>query len=267
MSDSDKAQVLPASRAISSDVMAQGERSRAHVAVSIVTISKDDAEGLELTVRSALTQTFADYEMIIVRSGTSQSARLPNDPRLVLVDVPARGISAAFNRGASLASGDWISFLNGGDTLVEPDSLQCLMAKRDDGIQMILSFAQVDGRSFTIPRRTLRNGKDSFLYASHQATLFHHSLFARFGLFSGAFRVRMDLDWLARLPPSTAFAFVDRVTVRFDASGVSASSVVRSSVEEVRILWRKPETRWRALEVAFMRLPFRVLRRAWRRTH
>lgn len=233
--------------------------------VSIVTISKDDPTGLEATVRSVMSQSFTEYELILVRSGKSKQADLPVDARIVVVDETARGISAAFNTGIARASGNWISFLNGGDQFIAADSLHLLTAGRNAGVKMVFSFARVDGHTFTIPRRALRYGKDTFLYASHQASLFHRGLFAEFGGFSDRLLIRMDLDWLSRLPSATPYAFVETATVRFDATGVSASNVVRSSIEEVKILWRSAKTRHLAVEVALLRLPFRVLRRIWRR--
>jgi len=179
--------------------------------------------------------------------------------------VPARGISSAFNSGVERACGEWVQFLNGGDRFLDVDSLHRLVARADSTIHMVLSFARVDGRSFTIPRRALRCGSDSFLYASHQATLFRRSLFAEYGPFAEEVRVRMDLEWLARLPSSSPFAFVEAETVHFDATGVSASNVVQGSLEEAKILWRTPDQRSRALAVVMLLLPFRVLRRAWRR--
>lgn len=238
---------------------------RAGASVSIITISKDDPTGVEATVRSVMTQSFMAYELILVLSGASKHAVLPVDSRIVVVDEPARGISAAFNAGIARASGSWLSFLNGGDVFIASDSLQLLAAGRSEDVKMILSFARVDGHTFTIPRSPLRWSRDPFLYASHQASLFHRALFAEFGDFSERFLIRMDLEWLSRLPSSTRFEFIEASTICFDATGVSASNVVRSSIEEVQILWRSAETRWRAVEVGLLRLPFRILRQVWRR--
>jgi glycosyltransferase involved in cell wall biosynthesis len=71
------------------------------VAVSIVTISKDDPAGLQATIESVLAQTFVDFELIVVRSGTSQSLVLPADSRILVIDEPARGISRAMNSGVA----------------------------------------------------------------------------------------------------------------------------------------------------------------------
>jgi glycosyltransferase involved in cell wall biosynthesis len=230
------------------------------IAVSIVTISKDDPEGLRATIDSVLSQSYGEFELVLVRSGSSQLLALPDDPRLVVQDEPARGISSAFNSGLVHASGEWVQFLNGGDVFVAPTALGDLIGATGGGVEMVLSFAKVQGLDQTIPRRALRPGKDGYHYASHQASLFRLALFERYGVFSTQTKIRMDLEWLTRLPPHIRYAFVDRQTVCFDASGVSSHMVVRSSLEEARILWRVPSMRWRAFEVLFLRLPFRALR-------
>lgn len=233
--------------------------------VSIITISKDDPHGLAATAASVLGQGFRDFEMIIVRSGSSQQCVLPADERLIVRDLPARGISNAFNEGIHAARGEWIQFLNGGDSYAKSDSLQVLVAHALAPIQFVGSFAKVEQRAFTIPRRRLRPSRDSFIYVSHQATLFRSVLFRQFGDFSPDIKIHMDLEWLTRLPRETSYAFVNEITVNFDPYGISATQVVSSSLEEAKILWQSPHYRARAPWVLMLLLPFRMLRRTYRR--
>lgn len=233
--------------------------------VSIVTISKDDPQGLQRSLESARRQSWQDFEHLLVLSGTSARADGIEGPGRRRVEEGRRGISHALNAGVGQARGEWVQFLNGGDAFSDPQSLQALVAAATPGVQMVCGFANVQGRGFTLPRKRLESGRDSFLYVSHQATLFRRELFERHGLFDGRWRIHMDLEWLCRLPPDTPFAFVDREVIDFDASGVSAQSVVRSSLEEIEILWRRPEHRLRALRVLALLLPFRLARREWRR--
>lgn len=233
--------------------------------ISIVTISKDDPLGLAATLASVSEQDFTDFEHIIVRSGESQQIMLPQGPHIVSVDVPARGISQALNTGVELARGQWIQFLNGGDCYASGQSLGHLAEEIDDKIQIISSFAQVLHRRFTIPRRRLRPERHSFLYISHQASLFRRDLFLKNGSFAPDIRIHMDLEWLTRLPPETPYIFVDKTTVLFDPFGVSATHVVNSSFEEAKILWKVKGCRARAWLVLFFLLPFRVVRREFRR--
>lgn len=236
--------------------------------VSIITISKDDPAGLGATIESVRAQSYSDYELIVVRSGSSQSLDLgAGDPRLVVIDQPARGISRAFNTGVERARGEWIQFLNGGDAFLDARALQDLAAACRNDVEMVLSFAMMKGRDSTIPREALSLSSRSFLYASHQASLFRRRLFERYGHFLPQFQVRMDLEWLFRLPADTQYAFIDRRTVEYDATGVSGSRFVRSAIEEIHVLWRTRELFGRAAYIGAIVLPYRLLRHVWRQYH
>jgi glycosyltransferase involved in cell wall biosynthesis len=233
--------------------------------LSVITISKDDPIGLERSLVSASEQSCRDFEHILVLAGSSCDVQLPNDPRLRVVLDGKPGISNSLNAGVQAAHGEWVQFLNGGDSFADAGSLQAMMDHAGTGVEMVCSFAKVLSRSFTIPRQPLQPGHGEFIYASHQASLYRKHLFDRHGLFDPRMRIHMDLEWLMRLPENLPYVFVDKETILFDPRGVSATRVVASSVEETRILWNARGYRVRALSVLFLRLPFRVIRREIRR--
>lgn len=233
--------------------------------LSIVTISKDDPIGLERSLASAAEQSYKDFEQILVLAGGSRDVHLPEDPRLRVVLDDNPGISNAMNAGVQAAAGEWVQFLNGGDTFADRESLQAMMDHAEPGVQMVCSFAKVLTRSFTIPRRPLRPGHGEFIYASHQASIYRKHLFERYGLLNPTMSIHMDLEWLIRLPKDLSYVFVEKETVLFDPHGVSATRVVASSIEEAQILWSARGHRMRVPEVLLLRLPFRIIRREVRR--
>lgn len=233
--------------------------------LSIITISKDDPIGLTNTLKSVASQTYSDFEHILVLSGRSRELTLPIDYRLRVLSDAEPGISNALNTGVQAARGEWVQFLNGGDSFVNPESLQCMIDQITKRVDMVCSFAKVLQRSFTIPRQKLRPGNDQFIYASHQASLFRRCLFNKYGLFDTKIHIHMDLEWLIRLPKDLNYIFVDKDTVYFDPHGISSTKVVVSSIEEAKILWGSRRHMHKALTVIFLKLPFRVFRREYRR--
>lgn len=78
------------------------------------------------TVQSVLSQTFSDFELIVVNDGSTDSSREIvagfDDKRIRIIDKPNGGISSARNTGIVSATREHIAFLDA-DDLWEPDFL------------------------------------------------------------------------------------------------------------------------------------------------
>ncbi len=87
---------------------------------SIITVCFQAEDVIRKTIESVKKQSFVDYEFIIV-DGKSTDRTLQiikeyeNDPRIKVVSEPDQGLYDAMNKGVSLASGEYLNFLNAGD--------------------------------------------------------------------------------------------------------------------------------------------------------
>jgi len=99
--------------------------------LSIVTICRNDAAGLARTLESTFAGQAAvdDWEQVVVDGASTDGSfavldKWKDDPRLGWhVSEPDKGIYHAMNKGAAHARGDWLLFLNAGDSLL-PDVLR-----------------------------------------------------------------------------------------------------------------------------------------------
>ena len=99
--------------------------------VSIITITFNAARTLQRTLDSVACQTYADIEHLII-DGASKDDTLAIAKRyqqqshheVVIQSEPDRGLYDAMNKGLQKATGDYLVFLNAGDTLYAPDTIE-----------------------------------------------------------------------------------------------------------------------------------------------
>jgi glycosyltransferase involved in cell wall biosynthesis len=235
--------------------------------LSIIVISKDDPGGLNRTLNSIASQTWQDFEVVLVVKGGSVGAGIPTTLQACTIVREQRGsgISAAFNEAIDVAAGRWINFLNGGDAYLSPDSLAQVAddMHRDDAV-LIACRARDESSGVMIPRAHSFRCRNIEL-VSHQASLFARALFARFGGYSTAYRIRMDFEWMLRMPDGLAVRWRDLTLVSFAGQGVSSIRPWRSCVEELRALREHRRGAQRIASLLLVYLPLRVLRAVWRR--
>jgi hypothetical protein len=113
-------------------------------AVSVVIALFNKGPFVAETVRSVLSQTMTDWEMIVVDNGSTddgpETVRRFADPRIRLISIEGRGPAVARNSGLRLATGEWVLFLDA-DDLIEPDFLseQLAVADTRPGADVIVS--------------------------------------------------------------------------------------------------------------------------------
>ena len=95
---------------------------------SIITVTYNPGEKLLPTVKSILDQTFTDFEIVIKDGGSKDSSldavRALGDDRIKIFEAPDKGIYDAMNEAVKLSLGEFVLFLNAGDTFYSGDVLE-----------------------------------------------------------------------------------------------------------------------------------------------
>lgn len=130
---------------------------------------------LEECLSSVMSQSFRDFEAIVVNDGSSDSSLeiakefATRDLRFKLITTPNRGVSAARNAGVDVASGDFITFLDADDCLF-PDALATLLgvARRHEADVVVSPV--VKNEAFELPpAKPLRVEEYDYPQAMRQA--------------------------------------------------------------------------------------------------
>lgn len=90
--------------------------------VSIIIPIFNLAQCVAKAIESCLKQTYHNIEIIIINDGSTDDSesvinKYTTDNRIKYYTQPNRGVSSARNKGVSLATGDYITFLDGDDML------------------------------------------------------------------------------------------------------------------------------------------------------
>jgi glycosyltransferase involved in cell wall biosynthesis len=166
---------------------------------SIIIPSYNSAETISASIKSVLSQSFINFEIIIIdgqsADDTVNIVSLFKSDKIQIISEPDKGIYDAMNKGIILAKGQWFYFLGSDDTLYD-DSIFDKVSnaiKRNPKTKIV--FGDVYTSDDTIERFT--NYQFTELLdrcINHQAIFYHHSLFAG-KLYSLEYKISSDWDF------------------------------------------------------------------------
>lgn len=96
--------------------------------ISVVTINRNNADGLEKTILSVINQTYDNIEYIIIDGASTDSSvdiiKKYEKHISYWVSEPDAGIYDAMNKSIEKAAGEWINFMNSGDIFANNNVLE-----------------------------------------------------------------------------------------------------------------------------------------------
>tara|TARA_B100000787_G_scaffold163703_1_gene145625 strand:+ start:46 stop:795 length:750 start_codon:yes stop_codon:yes gene_type:complete len=111
--------------------------------VTVITINYNDSDGLKTTIDSVVNQTYKNYQYLIIdgesTDGSIDVIKSYTQNEFDIVIKKDKGIYHAMNKGVSLASGEWLLFMNSGDVFLDKDSLSLAMNNTSDQIDVLYS--------------------------------------------------------------------------------------------------------------------------------
>lgn len=199
--------------------------------VSIITINFNNAAGLDKTIRSVLSQTYLDYEFIVIDGGSTDGSKEIIEAFSVQithwVSEPDKGIYNAMNKGIRQASGNYLHFLNSGDIYASDDVLENVFQDKIYSSRILRGIQICDCGTHQF--RWYNHGASEItlyhLYVDtlqHQATFIARSLFDQYGLYDENYKIASDWKFFLQVMiGGESTIFVDQEIVIFDMLGIS----------------------------------------------
>ena len=212
--------------------------------VSIITVVLNGAGTIEKCITSVLNQTYDNIEYIIIDGGSSDDTTNVIGKYCDNIDYaisePDSGIYNAFNKGISLASGDYIIVLNSDDWYAK-DAIALLVKgalRSGSDITHANVYTVFDNGSVnSIMKGWLHDG----LYTRgmpirHETMLTKKSVYERFGYYDEKYKIISDYDYLISLyTGGCSFKHINKELLYFRTSGVSHKDAANRFTERKMI--------------------------------
>ena len=203
--------------------------------LSIITINRNNAQGLKKTMQSVVSQTSNDLEYIVVDGASTDESvevikHFAEQRDIRWVSERDKGIYNAMNKGIGMAQGEYVMILNSGDYLASPQVVdemgKALVANnRPDILYGNMLKIWPDGK--TQRDRQLRDDYSLFDFyngtLNPDGTYIRRSLFAQYGPFDESLKICSDWAWMLKTVGMNGVKplHVDLDTLYFDMTGVS----------------------------------------------
>lgn len=219
--------------------------------LTVIIATYNAAEFLPRTLESLAVQPEIhsnEVEVIIV-DGASTDETLTvarSFPFISLtISEPDEGIYHAMNKGAHLASGRWIQFLNAGDAFTDSDSLRKALVALGRADEQLTPWAIAAARNLGGGKGTIRRIPNTphtwwrHAYGlqphCHQATWFRRSTFLDSGAHSLKYATAGDFDIILRFGMLCAPLTTSEVLVDYLGGGISERTASRSPYLQHRV--------------------------------
>lgn len=181
--------------------------------ISIITVTYNDAINLMWTLESVAKQTYPHIQYIVVDGAssdhTAELLEAYNESIDIVISERDRGIYDAMNKGLSLATGEYLCFMNAGDTFHDSETLERvfgqIVGKKPDVIYGETNLVNHD-RHFVRPRRLKSPKRLTYKSFKRGMLVCHQSFYPRRELapkYDLGYRFSSDFDWCIKILKQT----------------------------------------------------------------
>lgn len=200
---------------------------------SVVTVCRNEAMNIRVTCESILSQRYRDFEWIVIdgasTDGTLEILQEYDQQVDCLISEPDTGIYNAMNKGAALATGEYLIFMNGGDSFASVDALEYASeVPRAQVLYGDVYLGDLNGSMESYPD-VIQPGYMLRNMIPHQATFYQRTLFEAMGGYDESFEIAADYDLYARLfeVESVSHQHISHPLAVFDRGGISNNKQFR----------------------------------------
>jgi glycosyltransferase involved in cell wall biosynthesis len=227
--------------------------------ISVVTVTFNAEDYLEETLNSIHSQTFKDFEYIIVDGGSTDKtiSLIESCPRVdFFLSEKDSGVYDAMNKATLMARGQWIIFINAGDTFCDSNILSNISEYLDEKFDIIYGNINyknnLKNESFIIIPPSL----DRFSELNpipHQGAFIKKTLQETF-LYDLNYKLAADYDFFYRCyMGNRKFLYINQTIANYLAGGLSESDPTLARLETLKVVLNNADNIKDSLNSSFFR--------------
>lgn len=214
--------------------------------VSIITVVYNAADALRKTIESVAALKYQHLEYIIVDGGSDDGTRGVIEKNYLhvtqWVSEPDSGIYDAMNKGLAMTTGEYVWFLNAGDTIFDSYILQNIFGGKEQYADIYYGETVVvspSGKTLGLrrkrPSRKLRWTSFKFgMTVCHQSILVRRAVCVKYDL---GYRYSADFDWVIRILKQEVSVYnTRRIISVFELGGATTKNHLKSLKERWAIM-------------------------------
>jgi glycosyltransferase involved in cell wall biosynthesis len=174
--------------------------------LSVITINRNNADGLDKTIQSVINQSFKDFEYIVIDCNSTDNSldvikKYDNKINYWISETDT-GIYNAMNKGIAKSNGNYLLFLNSGDYLVNKDVLKSVFEHQQTA-DIIYGNMQIDWGNGKITSGKMPDKitfKQMYLDTlCHPVSFIKKTLFDKYGLYNETYKIVADYDFFFKV--------------------------------------------------------------------
>ena len=174
--------------------------------VTVITAVFNGVENLENTIVSVREQSYENIEYILIDGGsvdgTVELIRKYEESLDFWLSEKDSGISDAFNKGLAHSTGDWVIFMNSGDSFIDSDSISNISNHLSQEYDLVYGHINLTTKEGKVIRKQGKHFDQALFHKwmiiPHQATFHNKTYFEKYGNYYLEFKFAMDYELLLR---------------------------------------------------------------------
>ena len=217
--------------------------------LSIITVNLNNASGLRKTIESVVSQSYTNYEYIVIDGGSSDGSveviKEFADRIVYWASEPDGGIYNAMNKGIKKANGEYCHFLNSGDFLHSFETIEEVFKLSDESD---IIYGDVILTQQDLEKKWVQKHPDDLTFLTfymggicHQAAFIKRKLFEDHGLYDESYKIMSDWEFFinAIILSNATYKHINLIVSVYSRDGFGNQNTETGIVESKQVLDRK----------------------------